>query len=226
MAIDEKLLIKIRILGVLLRDARQAAGRSTKEAAQILSISEDDYKAFEFGQQAPSLPQLEVLAYFFNVPIEHFWGADTLAAKRGEDEVFDRVAELLMLRQRIIGVRMRQLRESVGLSLEDVAEQTGHEVRQLAAVERGQASLPINELQMVTRALRANLKDLVEGHGQIGQWLRTQEEFDAFAELPAELREFILKPINRSYIDLAYKMSEMNVDRLRTIAESILEITY
>jgi hypothetical protein len=40
------------------------------------------------------------------------------------------------------------------------------------------------------------------------------------------MRAFILRPINRSYLDLAIRLSEMKVDELRNIAESILEITF
>jgi len=47
-----------------------------------------------------------------------------------------------------------------------------------------------------------------------------------FNELPAELVDFINKPINRPYLELAKKLSEMSVDKLRNIAESLLEITY
>jgi hypothetical protein len=39
------------------------------------------------------------------------------------------------------------------------------------------------------------------------------------------MRQFILRPINRSYLELAMELSDMEVDKLRTIAESILDIT-
>lgn len=222
----EQLILKNRIVGTLIRDARIASGRSVTDASLLLGVEERAYLAFEAGQQAPSLPQLEVLAYFYNVPLSHFWDSKTLAAKSAEDPVKSRVPEVLMLRQRIIGVRVRQIREQRGYTIEQVAEATGHEPRQIANVERGVSTLPLHELELVASAIGARLDELIDRHGPVGNWLSTQEEFDKFADLPADLRQFILKPINRSYLELAMRMSEMQVDRLRTIAESILEITY
>ena len=68
--------------------------------------------------------------------------------------------------------------------------------------------------------------DLMDDHGSIGSWLRLQAEFDRFRALPDDLREFILLPINRNYLDLAVRLSGLSVQRLRNIAEGILDITY
>ncbi len=224
-ALAERRALHNRILGVLIQDARQASGRSVADCASLLGIPEADYLAFEQGERAPTLPQLEVLAYFFNVPIQHFWQGETLSAERREDEIRRRVPELLMLRQRIIGVRLRQLRVQAGLSIQDVAEATGINAERIEAVENGEEAPPINELEALAFAVKANLDALMDGHGPVGRWLQAQEDFEAFAELPAEMRAFILKPINRSYLELAMRLSEMDVNRLRTIAESILDIT-
>jgi hypothetical protein len=47
-----------------------------------------------------------------------------------------------------------------------------------------------------------------------------------FSELPSELQQFVCKPINRPYLELAMRLSDLPVDRLRTVAEGLLEITY
>lgn len=222
---EERLAVKRRIIGTLLEDARLSAGRVPGDAAAVLGIPQDDYQAFEAGELAPTLPQLEVLAYYFNVPIGHFWQGDTLAVERREETIRQRVPEVTMLRQRIIGVRLQQLREQAGLSIEDVAAHTGFDTYLIESIESGQASLPINHLETLTYAVQGSLDELMDGHGPIGGWLQAQDDFEEFASLPAELREFVLKPINRSYLELALRLSDMEADRLRTIAESILEIT-
>jgi transcriptional regulator with XRE-family HTH domain len=222
----ERLTIKSRIVGVLLQDARRYATRSTKESAGLLGIPETDYLAFEEGTTSPSLPQLEILAYFFNVPIQHLLYGDTLALERNEDEVRSRAADVLMLRQRVIGVRLQQLREEGARTVEQVAEESGLPVETVLAVESGQTALPLNELEKLIQANRANLNDLMDGHGPVGRFVQAQLEFEEFAELPPEMRDFILRPINRTYLDLAMRLSTMEVGRLRSIAESILEITY
>jgi transcriptional regulator with XRE-family HTH domain len=222
---QERFELKRRILGTLLEDARLSAGRTPADAADALDVAEDDYRAFESGELSPTLPQLEVLAYYFNVPIGHFWKGDTLAVERREDAIRQRVPEVTMLRQRIIGVRLQQLREQAGLPVEEVAEHTGFDADFIEAVESGQTGLPINQLEKLTYAVGGSLDELMDGHGPIGGWLRAQDDFEQFASLPAELRAFVLKPINRSYLELALRLSDMEADRLRTIAESILEIT-
>ncbi len=223
---QELLVVRKRILGVLLRDARETAGLSSGDVAELLELSEEDYLRFEKGEHTPTLPQLEVLAYFFNVPIKHFWGSQTLAAERKEREIKDRVPEVLMLRQKMIGVRLRSAREQAGLSIADVADKSGLSAGQLEVVERGLLALPVTALERVVRGVNLSLDDLVDEHGTVGNWLQAQEQFDQFLDLPSDLRDFICRPINRSYIELAIRLSNMRVQELRTIAESILEITY
>jgi transcriptional regulator with XRE-family HTH domain len=224
--VQELIQVKNRILGVLLKDAREASGRDVAGCASLLGISEENYRAMEMGGQSPTLPQLEILAYVFNLPIDHFWGTDTLASQRREEEIKDRVPELLMLRQRIIGLKLRQLREKAGMTVAQVAEKTGIGQEDIEAVEEGMIAYPVNALEMLVRAVQGGLNDLREGHGPVGNWLQAQKDFDAFLEMPSDLREFVLRPINRSYLDLAIRLSNMEVNKLRTIAESILEITY
>src|SRR5688500_6917181 len=118
---QELLTVRKRIMGVLLHDARNTAGHSIEETADLLGISPEEYGRFETGEHTPTLPQLEVLAYFFNTPIKHFWGTQTLVESKKERNIKERVPELTMLRQRVIGARLHQLRERAGLSLNDVA---------------------------------------------------------------------------------------------------------
>ncbi|MCZ7671380.1 MAG: hypothetical protein M5U34_31730 [Chloroflexi bacterium] len=47
-----------------------------------------------------------------------------------------------------------------------------------------------------------------------------------FDELPAEMQMFLANPTNMSYMETAKTLSEMDVQRLRLVAESLLEITY
>ena len=44
-------------------------------------------------------------------------------------------------------------------------------------------------------------------------------------ELPAELQAFVSQPVNRPYLELAIKLSSMSSDKLRSVAEGLLDIT-
>jgi len=224
--VQEFLTVRNRILGVLLRDARVSSGKTVADCATLLRVDEAAYHAFEAGTVSPSLPQLEVLAYFFNVPINHFWGSQTRAVARREEEIKASVPNILLLRQRIIGITLQSLRGEAGVSIDELAEKTGLPANRIEAVERGAETLPINELEALVRSLHASLDDLIDPHGPVGSWLQLQGELETFSKLPTELREFISKPINQVYLELAKNLSEMPASRLRTIAESILDITY
>jgi hypothetical protein len=59
----------------------------------------------------------------------------------------------------------------------------------------------------------------------MGSWFVEQRNMREFLVLPKELQEFIGKPVNRPYLDLAIKLCELKVERLRALAEGLLEIT-
>lgn len=138
---QERARLKNRILGVLLRDARQASGRSEADAAALLGIATEDYRAFESGAASPTLPQLEVLAYAYNVPMSHFWGSQTLADKRQEHSVREKIPAIIALRDRIVGIQIRQARERENLTVAQIAEETGIDARRLRDAERGNSAL-------------------------------------------------------------------------------------
>ncbi len=226
-ALTERMRVKNRILGLLLRDARESAGRTVEECARLLGIEPDTFRAYESGKQAPGLPELEVLAYFFRVPIAHFFGAEkTLQARQEEEKLVERVPEMINLRHRIIGIKLAQMRGEAGMTIEEAAERTGLPADLIAGVEQGRRRISVNELETLAYGVRGSLDDLLDEHGTVGGWLRDHATYERFKKLPPEIRDFVLKPINHSYIELAMRLSRMDVEKLRTIAESILEITY
>lgn len=73
---NNKLYIQIRSkkLGILLLDARLSTGSSTEEISEKTGIPEERLVNFENGSLSPSLPELEILAFTYKLPVEHFWG--------------------------------------------------------------------------------------------------------------------------------------------------------
>ena len=74
MDIKSQVTIRTKKLGVLIRDARLAARRSAQECAEAIDIRKGLFRAYEDGLRAPSLPELEALVYYLDLPIDHFWG--------------------------------------------------------------------------------------------------------------------------------------------------------
>jgi len=222
----DSLAIKIRAkkLGILLKDARQATGKSLEECAQVLGVSTQSVHAFELGDVPPSLPELEVLAYYLDVPLGHFWGQQLITEMREGQKPLD-VERFTSLRQRMIGVHLRDAREELGLSAGEVAEKVGISEPQLLAYEMGEQSIPVPELDALANVLNISLGDIQDRHGPVGKWSAERRAIEDFLTLPEGVQYFVSKPVNRPYLELAQRLSEMSVEKLRAVAEGLLEIT-
>ena len=66
---ETKATLRRKILGVKIRHARTRAGLNLKEVGQVLGLSADTIADVEYGRSDISLPQLEVLALIFGVPV-------------------------------------------------------------------------------------------------------------------------------------------------------------
>lgn len=212
-------------LGELLKDARQVKGQTPEACAACLGCDVADYLSFEDGSSSPSLPELEVLAYFLNVPLSYFWGERALSEQPSNGHQPPPVDELTSLRDRMIGAQIRQARYAAHVALPDLAATLGVPPEQLAAYEVGQWPVPLPELERAAGRLGLPLSHFFEATGQVGEWHSQQRAADRLRQLPAELREFVSQPVNEPYLRLAHRLSLLPADRLRGIAESILEIT-
>lgn len=215
--------LKAKKLGLMIRDARLASGRSRKALAETLGISSSQLGAYESGDKSPSLPELEAIAFVFRLPLEHFWSDDVLSEDDKKEEVD--IKRLIQLRQRVIGVKLRHYRESAGMSLAEVAREVGIPASRLRAYELAERPVPLPELETLAAALGVPLREFMDTEGPIGEWIVQQRQIADFLELPPELREFVSKPVNRPYLELAQRLSEMSVEKLRAVAEGLLEIT-
>ena len=217
-------ILRAKKLGVMIRDARLFSCRSLAECAEVLGISQATYEAYELGEQSPSLPELELLSFFFGVPLEHFYGSQLLERDHRLKEKVD-LEVLLGLRQRMVGALIRMKRKEAGLSQAELAELAGIDADSLESYELGIQPIPIPDLDAINFALKSTVKEFQDQHGPVGLWFTQQTHLKGFQDLPAELQAFIAKPVNRPYLELAKRLSEMSVEKLRAVAEVLLEIT-
>ncbi|GAB4504088.1 MAG: hypothetical protein Fur0043_10810 [Anaerolineales bacterium] len=225
MDIPAQITLRAKKLGVLIRDARLATRRTAKECAQAIGVTNGIFKAYEEGRKAPSLPELETLVYYLDLPIDHFWGDEALSDDNHPIEELD-LARLTTLRHRMIGALLRQERMNASLSMKAVAEQTGISTRRLKAYEMGERPIPLPELEALLQALGGHIETFFDQGGPIGQWMTKQREIQQFKDMPPELRSFVAQPVNQPYLELARKLSEMSTEKLRSVAENILDITF
>ncbi len=224
MDIPTRITLRTKKLGVLIRDARLASRRTMEECAKALGITKGIFKSYEEGRRAPSLPELEILVYFLNLPIDHFWSKEALSDDAPPTEPLD-LPRLVGLRQRMIGALLRAERMNASISMKALGEQTGISSSRLKAYELGERPIPIPELEGLLAALGGQVETFFDASGPIGQWMTRQQAIKDFLELPVEFQDFVCKPVNRPYLELALKLSSMSTEKLRSVAEGLLDIT-
>jgi transcriptional regulator with XRE-family HTH domain len=224
---DTKTQITIRTkkLGVLIRDARLSARRSVQECAEAIDVRTSQLKAYEEGVRSPSLPELEALVFYLGLPLDHFWSKEIKSAGPSPIQSID-LPRLLAIRQRKIGALLRQERMNASISIRNLAGKTGLTGSRIKAYELGESPIPLPELEVLVTTLGGRIESFFDRSGPIGRWMESEETVQEFLELPLELRQFVSAPVNRPYLELAMKLSSMSRDKLRSVAEDILDITY
>jgi transcriptional regulator with XRE-family HTH domain len=217
--------LRTKKIAALIMDARRSKRRTEEECASALGISIDQFKAFETGQQSPSLPELEALAFYLDIPLEQFWSHQSLSELPPKETIRQK-ERLRQLRSRMIGASIKMARTQLNFSLRELSLASGISENDIKHYELGEAPAPLPELELLAQALDMRVEDFFDKAGPIGKWRAEQIITNRFLELPPELQEFVVKPVNRPFIDLAIRLSALNVDKLRSVAEGLLEITY
>lgn len=215
--------IRSKKLGVLIQAARNSTEKTIEECAEALNISAERLQSIESGEESPSLPELEALAFFLKVPLDYFWGRE-VGDPQKELQIFER-ERLMRLRNRVIGASLRKARLEAGMASLELAESVNISEEQLDRYELGAEAIPLPELELLANNVNKTIKDFQDNRGPIGSWIKQQRALQHFGDLSPELQDFISKPINRPYLEISQRLSEMSVDKLRAVAEGLLEIT-
>jgi transcriptional regulator with XRE-family HTH domain len=221
---NAQITIREKKLGLLIRDARMAERRSIKECADAIGVKTGLFRAYEEGRRSPSLPELEALVYFLKIPISHFWENETISDASSPMQAED-IARLIALRQRMIGALLRQERTNANRSIRQLAGETGISQSRLKSYELGERPISVPELEVILSVMGTRMEVFFDQSGPVGQWMGSQLSMQKFLELPEELQNFVCRPVNRPYLELAIKLSEMSREKLRSVAEGLLDIT-
>lgn len=216
--------IRAKKLGLLLRDAREAANKSKADTGAAIGVSASTVTSMENGRRSPSLPELEFLCYFLDLPLEHFWTEEMITSEPGLlDGVH--IEHSLSLRDRSIGRMLERARLSANLTPREVREKTGISPARLKKYESGDTPTPMPELELLARTYHLTVPDFIDPATEVGAYLLAQRASEDFRKLPLDVQAFVSKPVNRPYLELAMKLSGMSAEGLRDVAEGLLEIT-
>jgi transcriptional regulator with XRE-family HTH domain len=224
MSINAQVALRSRKLGVLIRDARLSARKTIPECAHIVGVTAGIFRTWEAGTRSPSLPELETLAFGLKLPLRRFWSKDATSDDVPATETLN-LKSLASLRQRLIGALLRREREKTSVSMRDLSDQSGITVSRLKSYELGERPIPLPELEALIVLLGGQIESLFDQTGPIGIWMNQQKAIQDFLLLPSELQNFVSKPVNRPYLELALKLSGMSTDKLRSVAKDLLDIT-
>lgn len=223
---NPELALKLRAkkLGILIRDARLSSGKTMRECGKAIGISGSTISAYESGTSSPSLPELEMLAYFLKVPVSRFW-TDTIFS--AEDDSMEQVdpENIATQRNQQIGVILQQAREKLEMTYEEITDATGITYGRMKRFEAGESSVPMPELELLSNILQLPITNFLEQDTMIGKWLVAQSGIQEYLNLPTDIQTFITNPTNLPYLELAKRLSGLSAGQLRSIAESLLEIT-
>jgi transcriptional regulator with XRE-family HTH domain len=225
MAITPQLLkIRYKILGLLLIDARNKSQKGLKECASAMGVSIAHLKSYESGALAPTLPELEAYAYFLDLPISHFLGEKLLVEE--SDDSPTSIDQFIEIRQRLIGTAFRLARSEAKLTYKRISELTSISASKMKRYETGEYPIPLPELELLSRILNVPIESLMAQSGKVGNWRKKMLRSEFFFQMPEQLQEFACKPVNKPFLELAEKLSSLPADKLRAVAEGLLEITY
>ncbi len=210
-------------IGALISKARQFAGKTSKECANLLGISVKRYEQVENGQLFLSLPEIESLAYFFGVLPQVLLGEEPLKEKTSRLNP-EQLQQLIQIRQRIIAATIQLARTQKGLSLKNLAETTKISAARLKRYERLATTIPLNEMHAITAALDISFPSLFNKAGPLADWLKDQKKWEAFCELPEALQDFITTPENRKFLELAMRLKETGIQNLEGLTASLQQL--
>lgn len=224
MSHQQAIQLRAKILGVLLRDARVTAGKSMKDLGEVLGVSSGSVSSIERGLRPPSLPELELLAYYLGTPLDHFWQEQIVSEEPHPVDSLN-INRLLSLRDRTIGALLRQARTERGLSQKQLAGQIGISSGRISRYENGESPVPLPELEQIADKLGMSIQEFTASSGLVGDWIASRRAVERFLNLPKNLQDFLTRPENRPYLEMAQRFGSIPPEKLRTLAEGLLDIS-
>lgn len=206
-----------KFLGALIRKSRLNAARSIEECAGFLQVEAQLLDDWEYGEQVPSLPHLELLANFLTGTAGELENGDWQHRHPPGDEY-------LVLRQRLIGAMLRAARESTDQSIEELSAFTALDVELLEAYENGTSMIPLSHLTALAQAVEGDLSDFTEPNGAARAKPESAARSQRKLETGSELRLFAKDSQNEAFIRLAMAFRHIERQNLHRIADALFAI--
>jgi len=206
------------IIAQKLTQARFACGKSMKDCAAAIATSNAHYKKIECGEILPTLPELETLSYFLNIPLSSLLGNQRIVAVTVS---LGNSARFIEIRNSAIGTLLQIEREKKAITLKEMAERSEIQRSRLKRYESGTIGIPIHDLLKMAEVLSIDPAIFFDKNSPIGLWQSSQQTLQAFLAQPSDLQEFIIDPANLPYLELAQKLKGLQPQDLGAMAGAI-----
>ncbi|NOZ06562.1 MAG: helix-turn-helix domain-containing protein [Chloroflexi bacterium] len=206
-----------KIIGILIRAARERMGKPLKTCATVIGRTPDAFRKIEAGTNEISVTELSDLSRFLGVPIEYFFSEDVTLTD--EDTARFRLSQATD-QQALIGKRLREARRQAGLKQKDLASALGCSARMISQYEQGKRVLSAGHAVQLLEILDLSLPQLLPD-----ETLAAQYQISSF---PDDVRQFILNAENLPYLQAAMRLQQVatsDLQRLAAILEEIVEAT-
>ncbi|MCY4017768.1 MAG: helix-turn-helix transcriptional regulator [Chloroflexi bacterium] len=216
---EEAMRLRAKIVGVLIRQSRRAASRSIEDCANRLQVSPELVTGWEYGDDVPSSPQLELLASYLNVPVS------TFLQDHEPIDLDDDVAEsdqFVALRQRLLGGLLRFARGRKGISIEQLSAMTAIDSGLLQEYEYGEQVIPMSHLLVLANSLDRDLDYFLESGHEPGAAIERESTSTTHTD---DRREFAVDKRTQGIIKLAVALSQIPSEELHSIADALLAIS-
>ncbi len=214
----EALVMERKIIGVLIRAAREKAHCTIRETAQRVGVSPGRVRAYEMGTRDISLPELERLALYLNMPLSFFLHGGSTQVQPAQPA--PPTPDEMRVRRSMIGAKLKQARMAAGKNKEECAQAIARTTGMLARYERGQVDIPVAELERLANLLGVNMTYFVQDGGA------RREVFDLenWSRLPSDVRTFVLDPNSLPYLRMAQKFRDLPAAKLQELGEILLVV--
>lgn len=214
-----------RAIGLLIRRAREVAGKTRKDVAAWLGLSQAAFTAIEEGRRDPSLPQIEAIAYYLRMPVQALLEESASAAQTTWRAGID-VGEIQSLRDHIIGVRLKQARQQKGETVKQAAQAAGVSPSRLSSYELGERPVPITELESLMAHYGLTWADLLDvGIGPLGEAQLYHQQHAQFDALPSDVREFVADPRSLPYLRAAMRLRDFPPEQARAAGQALIDLS-
>ena len=203
-----------------IKTIRMSLHFSIHDCAKLIGISQGSYLAFENGEQHLSLPDLEILALYFGLPLEAFF-KDQYKRLYQLTLLQDNIRpQYQLLRQKVIRTQLSLERQAAGFSLEELEEATGIPQEDLRNYEEESTPIPIDHLQKICQQLGKHLDTFFPDDRQLSETLHLQpaafERENAVEALEDE------DGLDESFVQILSRLKEIPKSEQAEIARDIL----